>query len=187
MRLLYKKASIALAIIMATLLLLWPTPSANLLADIQGADVVIGLSFGVTPKGPGKSNIALGHIAKKLNKTRNIPLILQWEISDTIPTVKKVGIITSNPNEYLDSYEVLRQSKVICDANGWKTAVILAHPDHLWRCKKIAEKMGVEVLIVDTSNVPYDSASTEVWTKNRFVFLPREILACALYFIRGWI
>jgi len=45
--------------------------------------------------------------------------------------------------KYLDSYKVIRQARQIMKKNGWRSAVIVAHPDHYARCASIAKWFGV--------------------------------------------
>ena len=151
--------------------------------EISEADVVVGQSFGLRKDSPGISNEALAEIAKKLHGWYGLPLVLQWEISDCLPDLPKAGTIREHRvgGKYLDTYEMLFQAKILCRQKGWKKAIILAHPDHYWRCAMTAKKIGFEVLAVNTSSVPYDELSVQSWTRSAIKFIPREIVARLLY------
>lgn len=89
--------------------------------------------------------------------------------------------------QYLDTHEVLSQSWEFCQAHSWTKAIVVAHPDHLFRVARTAQRLGFQVLLVDTRGVAYDPRSTQVWTRSRLLFLPREAAAIALYWFRGWL
>ena len=158
--------------------------------ELSGADVIIGQSFGLRKNEPGISNEALASelLFVYLQLGRR-PVIVQWEIADRIAEIfqtspskfKTIQVIRKHriPEKYLDTREVLLQTKRICDVNGWKKAVIFAHQDHLWRVKMMAEKIGFEVLIPPMHlrrNIPYDPLSAQWWTRNRFCSLPKKSL-----------
>jgi hypothetical protein len=176
------------------------------ICNVSRTQVVIGQSFGMGPNGtPGESNIALAEIAKDLNWRHCLKLILQHEINDGLYVKKLIKDSTSKhfkvlniivrhsvPGKYLDTYEVIRQSAVICKENGWKTVAVLAHPDHAWRVMMTAKKLGIYPYLVDTKYfhdmvIPYDPKSLQVWTRNKFFFIAREIPTRLYYLYKGWI
>lgn len=162
-------------------------PSAK--TELSNAEVILAQSFGFCESGHSKSNKALARIIDDLHQTYGVPLILQWHIADCLPNLPKAGVIYKHRTErkYLDTYEVLSQSMEICREKGWWKAIIVAHPDHYWRVKQVAEKLGFEVVSIDTTSVPYDRKSVQFSTKNICFWLPREIVARIVYFMRGWI
>ena len=157
--------------------------------ELADSQVILAQSFGLRPSDPGESNKALAKIVENLYKRFQLPLVLQWEIVYYLPDIPMEGIIREHrqAGKYLDTFEALNQSKDICKQHGWKKAIIIAHPDHIWRVAETARKMGFTVRIVDTQSVPYDSHSTQLWTRGRIRFLTREIPARILYLLRGWI
>ena len=156
---------------------------------LRHAEVALVQSFGLRRGAPGLSNGALANIARGLYKSYGLPLVLQWEIADCLPDLQKAGVIRKHrtPGDYLDTYEVLVQSAEICREHGWRKAIIVAHPDHVWRVMKTAEKLGLETAIPDLVSVPYDSLSLQPWTRGKRKFVSREIIARLLYLVRGWI
>ena len=159
--------------------------------EIRRSDVVIALSFGLGKNGMGMSNLQLAFAAEDVCDRYNIPVIAQWEIADShlLTDTYKAGVVREHRVEgkYLDTREVLEQAAAICAKEGWKKAIIVAHPDHLWRCAEAAKKFGFEVAIADTSCVVYDEGSVQSWTRSRSKFVPREIAARLLYLCKGWI
>ncbi|MEK7160852.1 MAG: hypothetical protein AAB724_02390 [Patescibacteria group bacterium] len=170
-----------------------------------GTDVVIAQSFGGRKDGPGLSNEALAKIAfyaSMVSDPVRLPVILQWEIVGCFPGGEMVGVIHRHrqTGKYLDAREMLAQAWEICQKSKdvwfrpekqvdlfWKKAIIVAHPDHMWRVMKAAEKIGFEVMAADTTGVPYDKESVQWWTRSRFRFRAREIPARIYYLLRGWI
>jgi hypothetical protein len=151
--------------------------------ELANADVIIGQSFGLRKRNPGKSNEAMADIARKLHDQYNLPLVLQWEIANCLPNLPKDFVVREHhiKGEYLDTYESLYQQRVFCQTKGWTKAIMIAHSDHYWRCMMVAERLGFYVIAVDTSSVPYDKLSTQSWTRSMARFLPREILARIVY------
>jgi len=158
--------------------------------ELAHAEVVLGQSFGLRSHDPGPSNAELARIAHALSRQHQTPLILQWEISDALvhPTTC-AGVVREHRirGRYLDTYEVLSQSAILCRSRGWKRAIVLAHPDHAWRVVRTAERLGFTAVAADTGTVPYDPKSIQPWTRRRASFIPRELVARLLYLVRGWI
>lgn len=157
--------------------------------DLAACEVILAQSFGLRADGPGVSNEALAEVVRSLHLRHGLPMVLQWEVADCLTDLPMAGVIREHeePGKYLDSREVLLQSWSICQAHGWKRAVVVAHPDHAWRVARIAHKLGFQVAVANTSQVPYDPESTQVWTRGPVRFLLREVVAVALFFWRGWI
>ena len=156
---------------------------------MRNSDVILAQSFGLRANGPGISNEALARVVDKLYHCYSFSLVLQWEIADCLPDLPKDGIIRSHRVEgkYLDTFEVLSQMMMICEKQDWRKAIIVAHPDHSWRVARTAEKIGFEVVVADTLLVPYDKESIQWWTRSRWKFLPREIMARVFCLIHRWI
>ena len=155
--------------------------------EIKNAEVIIGQSFGIGERSSGKSNKAMANIARKIHSHYKIPLVLQWEIADCLLNLKKAFVARKHriKGKYLDTYESLYQQRVFCQTKGWTQAIMLAHPDHYWRCMMVAKKLGFDVVAVDTSSVPYDEFSTQSWTRSALHFIPREIAVRLFYLFTG--
>lgn len=166
----------------------------------EKADVLIGLSFGGRKAAPGSSNEHLATVIAGIQIKRatcdhgELPMILQKEVDDACQRHNNCRIVEPRSfsiyrNErdkdgYLDSYEVLRQAWIIMKEEGWKRAVIVAHPDHWPRCAAIAKWFGMEVvsnsgLRARLSIIGYDPKSIQFWTRKRWLF--------KIWTVLGWI
>jgi len=162
--------------------------------ELSESEVIIGLSFGILPNGsPGLPNGYLANVVTSLYKVYQLPLILQGEVADalqildpTIPIYRVISEHQDNEKKYLDTYEVLRQSKEICKNNDWETIILVAHQDHLPRAFKVAEKLGFIVSVPTIGgNCPYDKESAQRWTRSKFQFAIREKFATIIYSHEG--
>lgn len=158
--------------------------------ELKDSDVILALSFGRRENTSGMSNIQLALGVEMLALEFGLPVITQWEISERLTAyIDKAGEIREHriKGKYLDTREMLIQSLEICKKRNWKKAVIVAHPDHVWRCAETAKKLGFETVIADTAYVEYDEQSVQPWTRSRARFVPREIAARLLFLFKGWI
>ena len=153
--------------------------------QIKNAQAIVAFSFGARRCGPGHSNAFLIKIASCLSRKYELPIIAQSNIGDHISNSVYTIRESRRPGQYLDTYEVAFQIYELCKEHGFKEVLVLAHPDHAWRCKKTLEKLGLNTCVIDTSACPYDSLSTQEWTRNRLLFIPREIFARVLYLLQG--
>ena len=163
--------------------------------EIKDADVIIAQSFGFrfdgTKLSPGLSNEEIARRVWGAALEYKLPMILQWEVADALPTRLKESVLEvvrkhRTEGEYLDTEEVLFQTKKIMDENNWKKAVIYAHPLHIWRVKKQAEKVGIEVIIPQwLDSIPFDPKSEQWWTRNKFVWKLREAPARVFLLLKG--
>jgi hypothetical protein len=160
----------------------------------KDAQVIIALSFGQgRNKTPGKSNEALARVIANLDDKYNLPIVAQWEIADCISgRLSEPGDLVVREHRekgnYLDTYEVLVQAKIHCDKFGFAKAAIVAHPDHAPRCAAVAAKIGFDVLIADTTDIPYDPESIQDWTRSKQIFTEQyEPKAMEYYRQKGYL
>ncbi|MBI2175489.1 MAG: YdcF family protein [Parcubacteria group bacterium] len=154
----------------------------------HSAQAIIALSFGVGDR--CQSNQALADTALSLFEHFSLPLLLQGEVADSLPSGTNIALVVRKhriPGVYLDTREVLEQVAKFAESRGWSRVIIVAHPDHVWRARLAAERLGFEVFVADTQGVPYDRNSLQPWTRSKRRFVPREILARVFYLLRGWI
>lgn len=166
----------------------WSHPPYATLAEMRSADAITLPPFGTHRDGEsiGVSNYYLGEACRKLHQQLpNIPLLLQWEHEDMeepkLPIQKRIGLRGShhiNTREYFKAVAVTPHVKRI---------ILIAHQDHVWRSKWIAEKLGFEVLLADPGDIPYDPISEQWWTRSRRIFLCWEFLTRIHHILRGWI
>lgn len=158
--------------------------------ELRKSSVIIGLSFGSKRKdgSPGLSNRRLANITASLYGEYQLPIILQWEIADsldflgaTLPIYRVISEHQDNEKKYLDTYEVLRQAKAICKNNGWERIILVAHQDHLPRSIKVAEKIGFIVNVPSIKCFLYDKESAQKWTRSKFRFAIREKFVKIVY------
>ena len=145
-------------------------------------------SFGPQKDNPGISNIFLSDcIVSTYNKSPK-PLIIQEDAALAFPPNISIDFVISKhhvPGEYLDSYEVSRQGVEYCKQHGYETLLVFAHPDHIWRVMKTLKKLGIHAIAADTRGTPYDPLSVQIWTRSKWIFLPREILTRMFYYLTG--
>ena len=166
--------------------------------NLKDADVIIAPSFGQGENNPGFSNVDIaGYIFIALMELKNLPLILQWEVASIysqflkgLEEKPKLHTVRTHRHwwKYLDTYEVLSQTKQIIEQEEWHHPVLVAHPWHIFRAKKILKKMGIKPIIPsDLGIISFDSESTQWWTRNWFFWMIREVPTRLIYFKCGWI
>lgn len=166
--------------------------------EMEEADCVIGFAFGYRGKPdqrtPGLSNQDLANIA--LKDYDEFPKIFQFEIADAYreiqaPDYKDVFQLKKHriKGKYLDTREVAYQAKQIMDKQGWKKAIILAHPYHVPRCDLVCQKLGIETIVTDhlRGAVEFDPQSTQKWTANLEAWRGYEPQALLYYSLKGWL
>lgn len=144
-------------------------------------------SFGLRKDGPGISNEALAAAITRIREDFPCPpqLIIQKDTADAFPQEVKIDKIISGhqaAGKYLDSYEVSRQCAEYCREKRIKNLLVFAHPHHIWRVKKVTEKFGLNCLIASIP-VPYDKKSSQIWTRSKWLFIPREIIVIIAYWL----
>jgi uncharacterized SAM-binding protein YcdF (DUF218 family) len=161
----------------------------NFLPPEAKVDAIVGVSYGLGENlTPGKTNKALASSMSRWRCLYGLPICVQWEIADALN--QEIAYVVrenlSKPGKYLDTYEVLRQAKIFCEARGWKRIIIVAQPIHAWRVVMVARKLGFEVpYVADTDGIPYDVLSVQWWTVNERVFKSYEKKARLFYLLTG--
>ena len=160
---------------------------------LKDADVIITHEFG------DQHNVSLttlnivargADLAHRFNK----PMICQFpgqQVAE-LAGIKPIYVIERHllkPGEYLDTEEVNRQAANVCKMNGWKRAIVVAHPHHEWRAAANLERHGISTFYPKTSDIPYDPSlrKSRPILSTPALFVPREILARLLYLKKGWI
>jgi len=151
---------------------------------IKKAQVVITFSFGERDETKlyCRSNVFLAHITEFIFKEYQIPVISQGEIVNLVTGGIIFKIEHARISEkYLDTYEVAIQAYELCRQYGFNNVLVVAHPHHIWRCKKALQKFGLSVYAIDTNACPYDKLSNQIWTRSAWIFIPREFLTRIIY------
>lgn len=148
---------------------------------IHQSQVIIAQAFGQARYGPGLSNEALARIVQAHYERYGLPIIAQIEVAEALIVlgvpIYAVIRVHRQLGKYLDTVEVLRQAKVACDLNGWKIATLVSHPHHSGRVQAIAQRLGFEYTFIAVSELVYDPASTQWWTRGPLRFKLHERLA----------
>lgn len=159
----------------------------DLESNLATAQVVVALD------GPG-SDRRKAEIALSASICRSgLPLILQGDVARHISAhgINNIRlVIGAEPGEYLDTYAALSLANEFCIRNGWRRVILVAHPDHLFRAKAIAEVLGLTVLIPkETVCIRYSKAGDEkrdtIYGRHKFLFRPREVAARMRDLYRG--
>ena len=171
----------------------------ELKGKLADADCVIGPSFGFRGKPgyghaePGLSNQDLAAVAAKYYG--KLPKILQFELADAYQAHgkrpgEKVYTIKRHRKrgKYLDTREVLEQAKIIMQEHGFKTAVLLAHPNHMPRVQMCCDVLGINWVATPELRgaVEFDPLSAQKWTRSIDQWRGYEPLALAFYRMKGF-
>ncbi|MCF7820394.1 MAG: hypothetical protein K9M44_02900 [Candidatus Pacebacteria bacterium] len=139
------------------------------------------------------SNLALAKYLLEVHSYNPLAsLIAQIECAQAAEeiSVKKIWlqqVISQDQSggNYLDTYEVLRQTAVFCKQEKISKILLIAHPAHLWRSYLVAKKLGLDPVCLKTTAIPYDRKSAQWWTRKISLFYVREILSRLYYFFSG--
>lgn len=172
-------------------LLLAPRPPAELVAP----DLALCFSFGQGPDGmPGGTNRALAaFVARSISApAAGGPRILaQWEIAREL---EGFGVAIAHSVEptggYITSQDVLNQFVAHSPPGlaGGGFVVVVAHPDHAWRCWALVVLAGYVNVVVPEIRTPsatnwepygcdaygYDPTSVQPHTTSKLMFWPYE-------------
>ncbi len=164
--------------------------------DGAKADVIFAQSLGFRRKNskiiPGLSNEIMGkELVWEQYLKSDLPMILQFEVADTLPEkLKDLRVIRKHREEgrYLDSKEVAEQTVEIMEKYDWNTIILYAHTWHMWRKIRIFRKVGIKVIIPpDLKLIPFDKKSEQWWTRNWLLWTVREIPIRLYSLSKGWI
>lgn len=156
--------------------------------------VIMAFSFGLGLNNtPGATNTALAAIIKSILDERHFPVLAQWEIADALGLLGITEAFRAiKTTGYLNTEGVLMQFKTELDRRGMnvKTALIVAQPDHFFRCQQLVKKQGFEVILPEYCLRPqqpwsafgcdewgYDPTSTQAWTTTKPKFILKEFSA----------
>jgi len=148
------------------------------------ANVIIMHEFGDQVNNIG-TNMQISKLGSTLAKAYRKPIICQYPLNQA-RWMRDVDIsyyIERHHREdaYLDTNEVNRQAAEWCKIGGWKAAIVVAHPHHLWRAGRNLEKHGIKALYPDVSSITYDRYCSRFALRTPYAFMPREVAARLLY------
>lgn len=189
------------------------TTSHNILILV---DAVVGIPFGSHENGDsiGISNTAIidtmVRVKKAQDSIRNslcegysIPMATQWEMTEADDPPKFDIVIGQVNDDRIYTYQFFYELRKKCP--GWRSIIIIAHPDHIWRASRIAKKFGFTTFVPTNSiqKIPYDPESKQPWCRQKWKFplgiraalkspenwpfMLREPFVRAHHAIKGWI
>jgi uncharacterized SAM-binding protein YcdF (DUF218 family) len=78
-----------------------------------------------------------------------------------------------------------RIQKRLCDENGWKHPILISFHPHLWRAMMVSKRVGLDVLIPNVPNLPFDRRVIHPWLRYRWTNALREIPCRLLWLFQG--
>ncbi len=154
-------------------------------------ECVIALAYGyrrvrgqIVPGPPNEELAAVVH-----SQYSHLPKILQFEVADAFATLDSEPVLRierHRSNSYLDTREVLVQASALCRKSGWNTVALVAHPLHVPRIQKCAERLGlktdpIQLALIQNTNISFDKSSEQSWTRSEPAMRFHEALAGVLY------
>lgn len=158
--------------------------------ELAKADVVVTHAFGGTDE-PSSTTCAIVELGIELADRFNLPMVCQYPgsghaLSYGVDVACVIREHSRTKGKYVDTDEVNHQVRTQCDRHGWRTAILIAHPHHLWRARMNLAKHDIKVLVPDTSGISYDQESE--WRNLRWPWFPLwDFLARMKYFWDGLI
>ena len=174
------------------LLVTWNVQTTN---DLSSGDIVCAFSFGLgLEMTTGRTNLALASFIRSIKSNYELPIFAQWEIADALLDLGiEVDFRATPKNTYLSTIgvrdqfcEELRRRNI---PFGGTNVVLIAHPDHRFRCMKHIEASGLSTIIPNDDDFGlatfweqygcdqygYDSESAQNWTRSREAFVRYEL------------
>lgn len=150
----------------------------------QRIGVIFCLSFGKRSSGLSLSNKFLLDKVKEFRKRYPLPVIIQADcVDDSLQNSSDIRVIREHrvAGMYLDTVEVIRQFIDLYEKNNYEKVFVFAHPDHLKRISGLLSHYNLIFEIVSTKGCPYDIKSSQIWTRNKFLFTAREFVVIIYY------
>jgi hypothetical protein len=157
-------------------------------SDLTGGDVIITHTGGeITDGWPGKINDYLERVVRKLHDETGLPIIAQRELAQLITDLPLVGNIPrqSESPAYLDTIDVCKIHKKVCEENGWKHPILVSYQPHLWRGMMVARKLGIGVIVPEIKSGVYDKECGQRWMTTPWLNTPRELACRLLWLFQG--
>jgi hypothetical protein len=141
--------------------------------DIGKADCVIAASFAyiVDENGdikPGQSNEDMADFI--LKNFSNLPKILQFEIAEAYiemggAETNLYRIVPDDEKQRLDTPYLIERAKEIMYKNGWETAILIAHPNHMPYVDYLCQTAGIETITPKGLDfIRFEPRSPQYWT-----------------------
>ena len=156
--------------------------------DLSGADVIIvHAGSDSADNSPGPINIHISEVVRSIHEKTGLPIVAQGEVAQCLTDLPMYGVIPkqSDSIHYLDSTDVAKIQKQVCDENSWNHPILVANGHHLWRVKMVTLKVG----FADTRNPKIKSVyfwgCKHWWMKSPWLFIPREFICRVVWLLQG--
>jgi hypothetical protein len=183
-----------------TLISIWRLNYSDL-SDIRKADALFAFAFGQGRKGtPGETNAALAWVMRELHRDTLLPVFAQREIAEALEVLGiRVTHRTVQANDYVDTKSAVDQLSQHGAAVAGKKIVVVAHPDHQFRCGELLRRYNAQPVFPKIADcLPkrgwaafgcdrygYSRRSTQKWTTKRTLYIRHEIYARISSYYRG--
>lgn len=170
---------------------------ADPVGELNRADYFIVLGFGIVrgPKGddaPGRSNLALAKWLLTNNPNRK-QAVVQYgvflalrELGET-DLDKWITVLPDHKDIHVDTRAALLQAWALTDKQGLQRPAIVCMPMQSARALWIANKMMEQVVLPFLPEMPFDSESTQLWTRSPQLYgLFELIIARPVGLLFGW-
>ena len=151
------------------------------------ADCIIVLGAGVRDGGPGRCYRPRLEHARSLYRAGLAERVIVTELSPAAEVARDYLIQRGVPVEAIaledrsrDTIENLAFSRKIMGERGWRTAIVVTCPFHIFRSRAIARDLGMDVQMAAAPNSP-----TERDLYRHVKYTLREVLAYPLYRLFG--
>ena len=124
---------------------------------------------------PGKNNSALADIVMGIHNHRPLPLYLQFEIADVLPTSIPVEFSSSRVDQGTASVA----KEFLDHATSIRTVLLLAHQHHYERCRIILERMGVKSEPIPDLYAGYDDREAQPRTMSPEEYIVNDFASMA--------
>ncbi len=156
-----------------------PTFGADVIITHAAADFVDGTQ--------GPANHYLEQVVRRLHIETKLPIIAQGELAQYIRDLPLYGNIPkqSESPHYVDSVEVARIHKTVCDEYGWRHPILISYSHHLWRAKMVTRKAGfTDIRNLEMKSIYY-RGSSQWWMASPVLNISREILCRLVWLVQG--
>jgi len=161
--------------------------------EIIEPDVILAHGVGDHEDGtPGPINQEMAvRIREFCSEHPGLSILAQGEVGQCL-TGLKVQIVVPRQRDrtgkYIDTKDVAQSQYAACKKGNWSRPVLFTWRPHVLRARQVTEKVfGIKVMIPDGLPKRYDKDNSQIWLRNPFVALPRELAARMLYLFKGLI
>lgn len=160
--------------------------------ELEDADCILAFSFGYQVKDdkvlPGPPNEALAKYITELEI--DVPIIAQFEIDDALGKIAQKRIETdwlSDPENYLDSHQVLLKAVEFMAVHHLKRPLLVAQRHHMPRTQALVRRHGLKPIVLEGLPDTWDHDNKQSWIHGHAQWMLREESAILFYRLKGYI